>query len=406
MCDKINSKRDYSSLVILLSAVYMVSYITRVNLAAIVSEVEAASGIARSSLSLALTASFISYGTGQVLSGYLGDKISPKLEVAIGLLLTSMMNIAMPLCKDAVAMTVIWCVNGFAQSLTWPPIVKIMAARLADDDFKRATTSVSLFSTVGSVSVYLCAPLIITLLNYKWVFVIAGICGLLMFSAWLLFAKDAKKEKRMDAPTVKKGKSYNIFTPLAILLLIATAMQGALRDGVTTWTPTYISDTFSLGSSISILSGVVLPLFAMVSVYVTSRAYRSSGLNPITLAGMIFLGASVFAALLFVFGEETAILSVLLSALLTASMHAINFLLIGMVPGLLARYSNISFLSGVINSATYVGSALSTYGIALLSENYGWQMTIGIWVAIAAAGAAICLFVARPLKASIDTAEE
>ena len=56
-----------------------------------------------------------------------------------------------------------------------------------------------------------------------------------------------------------------------------------------------------------------------------------------------------------------------------------------------------------INSATYVGSALFTYGIAALSEGFGWELTIGIWVLIAALGALICLTIARPFVKSVHT---
>ena len=65
----------------------MVSYITRINYGTIILEMERATKISRSLLSMALTGSFITYGTGQVISGFLGDKISPKKLVSCGLFL-------------------------------------------------------------------------------------------------------------------------------------------------------------------------------------------------------------------------------------------------------------------------------------------------------------------------------
>lgn len=49
---------------------YMVSYLTRINYGAIIVEISDELGIAASLLSLAVTGSFITYGTGQLLSGY------------------------------------------------------------------------------------------------------------------------------------------------------------------------------------------------------------------------------------------------------------------------------------------------------------------------------------------------
>ena len=75
--------------VFLFSLTYFVSYISRINYGAIISEMETATNISRSLLSMAITASFITYGTGQIVSGIIGDKISPKKLVGIGLIVTA-----------------------------------------------------------------------------------------------------------------------------------------------------------------------------------------------------------------------------------------------------------------------------------------------------------------------------
>lgn len=61
-----------------------------------------------------------------------------------------------------------------------------------------------------------------------------------------------------------------------------------------------------------------------------------------------------------------------------------------MLPPFFAKYGNVSTASGVINSCTYIGSAISTYGIAVLTENLGWNFTIGMWSIIALMGTVIC----------------
>jgi len=76
-------------------------------------------------------------------------------------------------------------------------------------------------------------------------------------------------------------------------------------------------------------------------------------------------------------------------------MHGINNMLVSMLPPFFAKYDNVSTASGIINSCTYIGSAISTYGIAVLTENLGWDFTIGIWCIIAIAGTAICLACAK-----------
>ena len=125
-----------AALTALLAASYMVSYITRINFGAIVSEMESATGISKSLLSMSLTGQFITYGLGQVISGVLGDRFSPKKLVSAGLVLTVLMNLAIPFCTSPFAMLVSWCINGFAQSLMWPPMVKMMTLSMSAETYK------------------------------------------------------------------------------------------------------------------------------------------------------------------------------------------------------------------------------------------------------------------------------
>jgi OPA family glycerol-3-phosphate transporter-like MFS transporter len=53
---------------------------------------------------------------------------------------------------------------------------------------------------------------------------------------------------------------------------------------------------------------------------------------------------------------------------------------------------------GVLNSCTYIGSAASTYGIAVLSDRIGWSSTLLVWALLAFAGTLICMACARPWR--------
>ena len=79
-------------------------------------------------------------------------------------------------------------------------------------------------------------------------------------------------------------------------------------------------------------------------------------------------------------------------------MHGVNLMLICMLPPYFEKYGNISTISGVLNACTYVGSAASTYGIAVLSERVGWTQTIFLWFAVAVVGSTICLLCMKSWK--------
>ncbi len=391
---KLTNKNEVNKLVFLFMFTYMISYITRINYGAIISEMVNATGISKSLLSLSLTGSFVTYGAVQVISAILGARMSPKKLVTIGLVTTVVMNIFIPFCISPYLMLVVWCVNGFAQSFMWPPIVKLMTSFLSDDDYKKASVKVSWGSSFGTIAVYLCAPIIISLLGWKGVFFASAACGIVMIAVWVKCANDITPSHKNL--TTNKVSSAHLFTPFMLLIMLVIVLQGMLRDGVTTWMPSYISETYNLSSIISILTGVVLPIFSIVCFQVAARLYRTKFTNPLTCAGVIFGLGSVSALGLIIVTGGSAALSVFFSAVLTGAMHGVNLILICMIPPFFKKYGNVSTVSGVLNSCTYIGSAISTYGIALLSERFNWDVTLSVWLLIAVLGTAICFICSKP----------
>ena len=80
-----------------------------------------------------------------------------------------------------------------------------------------------------------------------------------------------------------------------------------------------------------------------------------------------------------------------LMGVIVGCMHGINLMLISVVPKRFVKYGIVSTISGVLNAWTYIGSAISTHGFAVLAESRGWQFTIGMWVVVSAVGGLICL---------------
>ena len=71
----------------------------------------------------------------------------------------------------------------------------------------------------------------------------------------------------------------------------------------------------------------------------------------------------------------------------------IKFPLIQILPSYFKGFGHVSLLSGILNASTYLGSAISTYGIALINKNYGWTITVYIWAIIALIGVIASLII-------------
>lgn len=389
-------KRQARRIIFLCSLVYMISYITRSNYSAVISEMVTSTGLSKSALSVALTGSFITYGAGQLVSGWFGDKLQPRTLIAAGLATTGCMNLLIPLCQDPTQMAIVWCLNGLAQAFMWPPIVKLMFVALTLEDYSRGCVKVSWGSSIGTILVYLAAPVLILTLGWKSVFNFSAVFGFLGIALWLPFCPKIQLQPREKKQAGHKGNLRAVL-PALVLVMLSIMMQGILRDGITTWMPSYIAETFGLRNEISILAGVILPVFTIFCYSFANFLYMKVK-NPVVCAAGIFGTAAIASGLLYVFCAGSPILSVALSAVITGCMHGVNLMLNGISPTFFAKDGNVGFYSGLLNSCTYIGSAISAWLIPLASENAGWTAAIGIWFLVALTGLLLCGVCVLPFK--------
>ena len=386
-------------LTILFMITYMVSYITRTNYGAIVVEMVSDTGFTKSALSISLTCSFITYGIGQIITGWLGDRIQPKKLVSLGLAVSVCMNLIVPFCTAPWQMWIIWSFNGFAQAFMWPPIVRLMASAFNEDEYRRGSVLTSYGGSMGTIAVFLISPLLIALMGWRSVFWFSALCGIIMIFFWNRWcislpgsssgAVTGSTDKQPSGKLPDHGKLP--ITPMLLLIMLAIVLQGCLRDGVTTWTPSYISETYRLGNEIAILTSVILPIFSMACHSFAGWLNKRFFKNILSCAGIMFAIGTLAATVLYFITGGSAVGSILAMAVLVGSMHGVNLILICMVPHYYKDTGRVSLISGLLNSCTYVGSALSTYGVALLTEQIGWNSTILLWALIALAGTLICL---------------
>jgi len=393
-------KRSGNGLILLFAAAYFISYLTRVNYSTILSEMERATGFSKDALSLALTGSFITYGAGQLVSGILGDLISPKKLLAAGIGLSTVMNILLPLYPNPWWMLGIWCVNGFAQSFMWPPLVKLMTMHLPEKDYQKGILWASYGCSLATVLLYLLSPVLISWLGWRSVFFFCAAGGAVMLLVWLRLCPEGESQPAAVAP--KTGKRTGLlFAPAMLGIMGAIILHGMLKEGVSAWMPTYISETYQLDNRIAILSGVVMPIFSALSVKASGAVFRKFFTNPVACAVAVFAVSTLAAVLLPLLSGGNAIASILLMALLTGSMHGINLMLISSIPPFFKKMGAVSTASGLLNACTYLGSAGATYGIAVLSERFGWGVTLWSWVAMAAGGCLLCALCFRSFRKKI-----
>lgn len=424
MTGKPRAAGTYRAITALACLLYFTSYITRLDYNAALADIVESTSLGKAEAGIASTALFFAYGVGQIASGFLGDRIRPDRLITAGLITTAVCNLLLPFFDTVVPMAAVWAVNGLAQAMFWPPLLKILIRYVPKEKFASACFLVVAASQVATVVIYLLVPLVIVTLNWRSVFYIASGFALVTAAVWcagfaavsragrgdtadaIAGAHDTAPET--DAAADAAAAETDAAPPVRLMsvlwgcgiagILIAIAAQGFLKDGITTWMPTYISETFGLETSMSILMNVVLPVVSILGIYLITTLYRRFCRNEVRVAAVCFALAAPLALVLYFFADYSAVLSLVLSALVVCLMHGVNLVLISYAPGRFARLGKVSTVSGITNAATYVGSGLSSYGMAAIAETLGWADTVLCWVFIAVSGAGAALLSVRPWK--------
>ena len=401
------SEKEYSKngIIALCCMVYFVSYFSRKDFAAVMAGMIYDGAVSRANAGLIGTMLFAFYGAGQLISGYLGDKIKPKYLLLMGLSVTALCNTLMPLIPDT-AMIAVWGLNGLAQAMLWPPIVKILSTYLDHKTYVTANLLVTSAAHVATVLLYAYVPLCLSFMSWQTVFYTASalaLCSILIFAIAMRIVLPEEVENTVNTASTKTAgvdkiaeqKSDNILTVLRksgiFTVFVCIIVVGFLRDGIESWLPMLYSEAFGKDVSESTLVSMILPIFSIISIAVVTALHRKGVLrNEVSGSVLLFAFALALAIPLVFFvtmdGAFFRVSALLLTAFICASMHGINFLLISCLPGRFAGIGRSATVSGVCNSCVYIGAAISTYGIALLSEQKGWSITILSWCAIIAVG--------------------
>ena len=401
-------KRAEAWLVAVCSFIYFISYFSRKSFAATMAGMIGEGVIDKVGGGFIGTGLFICYGAGQLVSGYLGDRIKPRCLIMLGVGTTCVCNLLMPLVSSTSLMVAVWSVNGFAQAMLWPPIVKLLSENLDGEAFVKANLVVTAVAHVATVLLYLFVPLCLEFFDWQTVFFASSLLALLsvpVFSLIMKFAisggmrdgiEPTAREKKQEKK--KKGDGYTRLLARSgiIPVFVCIIMMGFLRDGIESWLPTLYSEAFSRDPSESTLISVALPIFSIVVVSLTTALHKKKFFANEVAGSLVFFAACALLGipLYFTIGVDAVwarIVSLVLTVLISGAMHGCNFVLISCLPGRFAGVHRSATTSGLCNAFVYLGAALSMYGIATISDALGWNATVLSWIAIALVGAVFCL---------------
>lgn len=399
----------YSKLIFIACFVaYASSYIGRINFSAALPAIINDGFFTKTEAGIIGSAFFIVYGAFQIINGFLGDKISPFMMISTGTCLSAIANVLMTFCHTNIQMAVVWGFNGFALSLLWASILKILANIINDGMRAKACLNISVTLPIGTILAYLFASFSIKFFNWRFVFYIPAailfmVCIFFTISSFIVKPHITQREIVTKSIPQKKKAKGGLMSLLLLagvfIILPADAIHGAIKEGITTWVPTMITEVYSTAPSFSALLSVLLPVLNICGVYVITpiytKVFKKDELK--TGAGILLFVLVPLSALIFM-KNIPVVLSVALLAIITTSLHSYNYMIITLVPMHFSYCGRTATVTGIMNATAYVGCAAATYGFGVISDKIGWNGSIFVWIGLVVTAMLITLFASGKWK--------
>lgn len=357
------------------------------------------------------TAFLIIYAAGQAVSGIISDRISPKHMITVGLCGAGCANLLMAANHSPALVTVIWCLCGAFCSMLWASIIKCIAEWLPEDRIEKAGINISITVPLGSVITYMIASGVMQIAGWREVFAICGgiciISGIVFrlsvarLSPYIDFISNSKiyagsaLKNSSEKPAKKEKQLFTAMLSVSMLLIVASVLcNGALKDGLDFWTPTFITEFFDMPVSASAMLMSFIPLLNVAGAHFANFFFRF-GLDEMSVTGIMYLVASasfIPLCLLTNYGLNSTplmCLSIALLAIIMLATTGANTALMTFIP---LRYKNAgitSGVSGILNAFSYAGAAFSGIIGGFVSQNNGWFTVILTFAAISTLGALV-----------------
>lgn len=387
------------ALFLLCWAAYWSSYICRLNFSAVMPDLLRDGAMTQAQAAAVTSAFFICYGAGQVLSGILGDKLSGRFMIFTGTAVSALCNILISFFSTSYyAVLILWGLNGAVQSMIWSPMLGIAGTYFNPTEREKFGVDISTTVPLGTLASYGVSLLTLLVLPWRWVFLVCGGIVAVCSAVWLIGtgkvlpnmkASAAESDGGGDVRIMPMKQLFAVCTLMGIpVLLVSIAAQGALKDSVTSWLPTFLDDGFNAGTGISLLLTMILPIINVTGAFF-ARAVNKRVKDEILTSVIFFIIAAVFLAVLIFFGGSSIILSLICMAGVTNCMFAVNVMLLTMLPLRFSVCGRASTVGGFLNAAAYIGCGLLNIvaGNVLENSDSSWTALFIMWIILTLAAA-------------------
>lgn len=368
-------------------ATYLASYITRNILSVSTPEMIKEDFFTKEYTGLLSSTCFIFYAVGQLVNGFLGDRIHPKVMVAAGLGLSSVATLSVPCFNSRILHFAAFALIGFGLSMLRGPLMKIISENTTAAHARIICTLFSMSGFAGP----LVASLLSMLLSWRAVFTVVGAASVFTAAAAYLFIANLERKGEMSFVPVKTNGLKSIAEVFKLpnfpFFMLVSSVGEVASTSITFWIPTYTTEHLGFSESAAATVYSVISLSSLFAPFITLLLYeklihnsvRQSfimyGISALFFIGVRFITSSILNIALF--------LAAKMSASCASSLVWTNY-----IPSL-ARSGRVSSANGVMDGTSYAIASASNAVFSAFVGILGWNGIVNMWCAVMLFGAAV-----------------
>ncbi len=366
--------------------IYTVSYFGKVNYSANITQIMDFYQISKAEAGMVPSFFFFSYGIGQVVNGLICKKYNIRWMVFFSLFTSAIINFVIAVTSDFQIIKWLWMLNGFALSILWPTLIRLLSETLPQKDLGKSSMVMGTTVPAGTLAIYGLSSVYVFFGMFKLAFYTAAVMDAIIAVVWLVLYKKAVRmsgaEKSKDdvlqkaageeqKPNQDRINKKVIYMMIGVLCLYAI-MINLTKDGLTTWVPSILKETFEIDDSLSILLTLLLPVVAIFG-NIGAVALHKKIPDYVTHCFLVFtvLGG-VVGMIIASITIKQVVLTLMGLILVNFLASSLNSLLTSVFPMFMREKVNSGLFAGVLNGFCYVGSTLSSYGLGIVAEHLGW----------------------------------
>ena len=415
---------------------YASFYLVRKNISMALPGMEAELGYSNLELGLLLTGTSMVYGVGKFLNGILADRANPRWFMVAGLCLSAIINLLFGLSGAFWALMSLWLLNGWAQSMGWPPCATLLTSWYEP---QRLATWWGLWNAshqIGGALVFIFGGYLVTEIGWRSVFFVPAIIAL--FSAIVIAFSLRGRPESMGFPSPhepsedldpspqgphdqepkvseeetpllsssqqmtawEQTRKYILTNPMIWLVSFGNFFVYIVRIGLLDWAPKFLKDARGIhldeaGWLVAALE-IAGILGGLLAGYLADRYFkgRYSLVNGLYMVGLV-IGLICLYRPTLIGGDLNPLL---LNALL---LSIVGFLVYG--PQMLTAVSAASYAprdcaaaaTGFNGLFGYTGATVSGVGVGYCVDQYGWDG--GLLFFLIAGVLGVCTFIVAHL---------